>query len=122
MSVFEPVIDELHRTAAGWEPVNDSDQASAQKVRILLQELPEVFEALSGAIRTLAGKATDSILFAAGAADLLAELETYARGPVDALREVAAGVDQAHRDDVDRIQHEDPRIGAWDWSRNQDVS
>lgn len=122
MSVFEAVIEEFHNTVATWQPTNDNDEAAFQKVRLLLMDLPELLDAVAQGCKTLAGKAQDQILFKSGAGDLLDETANYVRAAVDPLREVAAGVDQIHQDDVARIQESDPRVASMDWKPNQDVS
>lgn len=119
-NTFAPVIDELNRTVAAWEPVNGNDEAAFQAVRVMLGHLPELLDEVANGCRTLAGKAQDQILFKSGAGDLLDETANYVRAAVDPLRQVAAGVDHIHRDDVDRLQQTDPRVAAMDWKPNQD--
>jgi hypothetical protein len=116
---FTPVIEEWQRVVANWMPHNADDEASFQAVRIMLNGLPELLEAVSNGCRTLAGKSQDNVLFKQGAADLLNETAEYVGRAVPALQQVAAGIDAIHQDDVERIQSGDPRVAAMDWDRNQ---
>lgn len=122
MTTFEPVVEELNATVSRWEPVNNNDEASFQRVRMLLADLPDLLDAVASAAATLSGKSQDNVLFKAGAGDLFDETANYIRQAVEPLREVAAGIDEIHRDDLERIQETDPRVRAMDWGANQDVS
>jgi hypothetical protein len=115
---FEPVTEAWNQVVANWMPHNANDEAAFMAVVYMLESMSHLFEAAAEGCTTLAGKSQDNILFKDGAGDLLNETSTYVGAAAQALGEVVAGVKAVHQDDMDRIQDEDPRNAAIDWSRN----
>lgn len=116
---FESVIEEWEQAVANWMPHNADDKASFQAVRFMLTSMTQVLESVASGCTTLAGKSQDNVLFKDGAGDLLAETAQYVGAAATALGEVSHGVDQIHRDDVDRIEDDDARQESLDWGVNR---
>ena len=119
--VFEALIEQIQQTAATWEPVNENGDVTANEVRQMIVDAPEVFEALAQMWTQMAGKSTDQVWLDSGAADVLTGAAAYCRAPVDHLQEVAATVDRAHAANIEGFQLP-ATANAWNWDRNQGYS
>jgi hypothetical protein len=122
MGTFDSVIEEWRNAVANWQPTNNDDDPSFMKVKLLIGEAPALFEALAEGFATIADKSVESVLFKAGAEDLLREIANFVKAPVESLEEVSAGIDAIHNDDLARMQETDPRARSLDWGANQDVA
>lgn len=115
---FEALIEQIHQTAASWEPVNENGEVAINEIRQMVADAPDVFEALAQMWKTMAGKSTDQAWMDSGAADVLHGAAQYCRAPVDHLQEAAEAMDRPHGADLEAFQRPATAV-AWNWDRNQ---
>lgn len=119
MSIFEGAIEALLQAVHSWEPENQAGDASAQKMRLALLDVPEFIGHVAEAFRIIEGKTVDKVLLEAGGADLMGRLAANMDSQVEPLREIAADMDRIHDQEVRHMTSDDPRAGSWDWRANQ---